>query len=136
MGYHRFIRFPGLAPFLALAGILLFLPAPALGQGAGGEPPSYTAEEIERFARVHLEVAEVRDDLHQDLARYPEAGRREEARERADARLAELYERFEITAQQYEQFIVRTSLDQDLREAFEEALKRLEEEEEDPDAPL
>ncbi len=123
-----------LAAPAALFALLLLVPGAGMAQGTPGEPERYSEEAIERFARMHLEIAEVRDDLHQDLARYPEAGRRQEARDRAEERLAEIFERYQVRAEEYERFIVRTALDQELRDAFEEILKRIEEEE--PHAPL
>jgi hypothetical protein len=105
---------------LALA--LPFLPTQALV--AQEEAPGATEERILAFARVHLAIAEARDDLHQDLARYHEVDGRNRARERADQRIADAMASQGVEPREYEEFIAAVSFDADLMEAFQEALTR------------
>jgi hypothetical protein len=81
-------------------------------------------ERLLAFAKVHIEIAEIRDDLHQDLARYHEVDGRTRVRQAADARIADAMETHGVEASEYEEFITAVSFDPELARAFEEALAR------------
>ena len=81
-------------------------------------------ERLLAFAKVHIEIAEIRDDLHQDLARYHEVDGRTRVRQEADARIADAMETHGVNASEYEEFITAVSFDPELASAFEEALAR------------
>ena len=85
-----------------------------------------------QMARVHTAIAEARDEFHGEVARVHDAEGRARAREEVDARIEEIFAEHEVTREEYDDFILRISLDGDLRTAFEEAMTRLEE---DPSAP-
>lgn len=109
----------------ATLGLLL---ATGLAAQAPDEPPETldcTVEEVACFARIYLELNEIRDDLHQELALYHEAGRRRMARERADERIEAVFARYAVAAEKYEAFIGRVALEPELRDAFEEMVEKL-----------
>ncbi len=89
----------------------------------------YMSADIETFARIYIEIAEVRDVLQQDLARFHDEAERRAARERADARIRAFLEEHEVEEDAYEEFVRRAGLEQALREAFEQVVARLREEE-------
>lgn len=87
----------------------------------------YELPRIECFAEIFIEIDEVRDELHQDIARFHDEGRRLEAREKADARLAAVFEEREIDPEAYEEFVLHLALDENLRDVFEQVVQRLQE---------
>jgi hypothetical protein len=111
-----------------LGALVLMLALPLVGTPHGLEAQQATAGSVEdrllAFARVHLEISEIRDDLHQDLARYHEVDGRTRVRRQADDRIAEAMETHGVAAQEYEEFITAVSFDPELMAAFEEALDR------------
>ena len=89
-------------------------------------------DQLVRMARVHTAIAEARDEFHGEVARVHDAEGRARAREEVDARIEEIFAEHEVTREEYDDFILRISLDGELRAAFEEAMVQLEE---DPSAP-
>jgi len=114
---HSF--FSALVMMVALP--LLMAPLPAEGQAEGSRAME---ERLLSFAKVHLEIAEIRDDLHQELARYHEVDGRARARQAADARIEDAMEANGVDRSEYEEFITAVSFDPELARAFEEALAR------------
>jgi hypothetical protein len=81
-------------------------------------------ERLLAFAKVHIEIAEIRDDLHQGLARFHEVDGRTRIRQEADARIEDAMEAHGVDPLEYEEFITAVSFDPELASAFEEALAR------------
>jgi hypothetical protein len=81
-------------------------------------------ERLLAFAKVHIEIANIRDDLHQDLARYHEVDGRTRVRQEADGRIEDALKAHGLDAREYEEFISAVSFDPELASAFEEALAR------------
>ncbi len=124
---NRLARRPALAIAFALLGTA-FLTSPQDLQGQ--EVPAETAvqvedERLDSFVRAHLEINEIRDQLHEDIARWHEDHRREESRQEADERIQAALEGHGVTSAEYEELIHLVSFDQEWREAFEEALTRV-----------
>lgn len=112
----------------------LFAPGAVHAQEEADEPVEmawetvgYDEEQVEILAGMYLEITEVRDELHAEIARWHEAGRRRQARERADERLDEIHARTGISPGEYEAFIRLVSVDQVARNAFQEIVERLRE---------
>lgn len=80
---------------------------------------------MEVVARMYLEIAEIRDELHQQLAGVHDAFQREEVRTEINERLAAVYERHGVSAVDYDAFIAWLSSEEAEREAFEAILERL-----------
>ena len=91
-------------------------------------PPGVDDPRILQMARVHSAIAEARDEFHGEVARVHDAEGRARAREQVDARIEEIFAEHEVTREEYDDFILRISLDGELRTAFEEAIVQLEEE--------
>lgn len=84
-------------------------------------------ERITQFARAHLAIAEARDQFHGEIARVHDEEGRLRAREEVDAKIAEILGEQEMTREEYDEFILRISLDGELRATFEEILAELQE---------
>jgi len=97
--------------------------APLTVQGQQ-EISAATEERLLAFAKVHLEIADIRDDLHQALARYHEVDGRTRVRQEADARIDDAMEAHGVDAREYQEFITAVSFDSELASAFAEALAR------------
>ena len=80
---------------------------------------------LEIVARMHLEIAEIRDELHQQLAGVHDAYQRDEVRTGINERLAGVYERHGVSAVDYDAFIAWLSSDEEQRELFQSILERL-----------
>ena len=129
-------------PVALRAPLLVLLALVALGPGgihaqdtttAAGDtavrdaPAAVDDDLVLRMARVHTAIAEARDEFHGEVARVHDAEGRARAREEVDARIEEIFAEHEVTRDAYDDFILRISLDGDLRTAFEEAMAQLEE---------
>jgi hypothetical protein len=121
MGIRKAQRFFFGAVVMAMALPLLLTPQAVEGQE---ESSAVVEERLLAFARVHLEVAEIRDELHQELARYHEVDGRTRARQTADAKIEDAMEEHGVDPEEYQEFIAAISFDPDLMAAFEEALVR------------
>ena len=121
MGIRTIQRSLFSALLMVVALPLLMAPLPAEGQA---ESAGAMEERLLSFAKVHLAISEIRDDLHQDLARYHEVDGRTRVRQAADARIADAMETHGVEAGEYEEFITAVSFDPELARAFEEALAR------------
>lgn len=110
--------------FYALLTLGVLLPGALHAQD---EPAPVDDARLVQFARAHLAIAEARDEFHGEVARVHDEEGRLRAREAVDARIAEILTENEITREEYDGFILRISLDGELRTAFEEALVRLQE---------
>ena len=108
-----------------LAALLTTAPGTVRGQDAP-QPP--TEERLEQFARAHIAINEARDEFHGEIARVHDEEGRRRAREAVDERIAEILAENEMTQEEYDDFILRISLDGELRAAFEETVARLQEE--------
>lgn len=84
-----------------------------------------TDEEFESFVRAHLAIEEVRDQLHEDIARWHEDHRREEVRAEADARIEAVFERFEMTPESFQELTRLVSINEEWRQNFQETLARI-----------
>jgi len=125
---------PGLGwCFLALAvpALSAALPATSVAQDpTPGVAPDSSAdiarERLTQFARAHIAINEARDDFHSEVARVHDAEGRHRAREAVDARIASILAEQEMSRQEYDDFILRISVDEALRTRFEEALAEVE----------
>ncbi len=108
---------------MLMAALPLFFAGPLTVEGQQ-EISGAMEERLLAFAKVHLEIAEIRDDLHQDLARYHEVDGRTRVRQAADARIEDAMDAHGVEASEYEEFITAVSFDAELASAFEEALAR------------
>lgn len=115
--------------FCALLTLGVLLPGALHAQD---EPEPVDEARIVQYARAHLAIAEARDEFHGEVARVHDEEGRLRAREEVDARIGEILTENEMTREEYDGFILRISLDGELRAAFEEALVQLQEE---PSAP-
>ncbi|MEX2527146.1 MAG: hypothetical protein WEA09_05860 [Gemmatimonadota bacterium] len=80
---------------------------------------------MEVVARMYLEIAEIRDELHQQLAGVHDAFQRDEVRTEINEQLAAVYERHGVSAADYDAFIAWLSSEAEEREAFQAILERL-----------
>lgn len=85
-------------------------------------PSAVDHERLVQFARAHAQINDARDEFHGQIARVHDEEGRRRAREEVDVRIAEILAAEEIEAEEYDDFILRISLDGDLRESFEAAL--------------
>jgi len=108
-----------LVPFLTA--VCLLLPR---GVSAQVETPRPSEDRLEALARVYLEIAEIRDQLQQDLARFHESDGRTRARADADRKIAAALTAQGISSGEYEAFISQVSLDPELSESFQAAIRR------------
>lgn len=83
-------------------------------------------ERLTQFARAHLAINDARDEFHGQMARVHDEEGRLRAREEADARIEEVLEEQEMTREEYDAFILRISIDGELRTAFEEIVASIE----------
>ncbi len=109
-------------------------PLVALALGAAVAPAAaqsveeVSREELTRFARAHVAIAEIRDDFHGEVARVHDAEGRQRAREQVEERIDTVLEEHELTREEFDDFTLRISLDGELRALFEEILAELGEE--------
>lgn len=119
----RFHRHSG-----AVAVLFAFLAAGAAtprtvsAQDAGS---SISQERLTRFATAHIAIAAARDEFHGQVARVHDEEGRLRAREEIDAKIAEILEANDMTQDEYDQLILRISLDGELRARFEEVVAQL-----------
>lgn len=85
-------------------------------------PAAPDHDRLVQFARAHAQINDARDEFHGQIARVHDEEGRRRAREEVDARIAEILAAEQIEAAEYDDFILRISLDGDLRESFEAAL--------------
>jgi len=111
---------------LALTLALAAAAAPAAAQDPASD--SVSREELTRFARAHLAIADVRDEFHGEVARVHDEEGRLRAREQVEEKIAAVLEEHELTREQFDDFTLRISLDGELRALFEEILIELAEE--------
>lgn len=114
-------RFLGVA---LLAATFAVLSAPASVQ-AQDEPPEITDELMSQFAKVHHEIAIIRDEYHGRLARIHDTEGRAQVREELDEKIAEVHEAEGMTPEEYDRLTLVVSLDAELRETFEALLDEL-----------
>lgn len=84
-----------------------------------------TVDPMEVVARMHLEIAEIRDELHQQLAGVHDVYQRDEVRTEINERLAAVYERHGVAAADYDAFIAWLSSDEEQRQLFQAILEKL-----------
>lgn len=96
--------------------------SPALAQDAAAAPDR---ERLTQFAQAHVLINEARDEFHGQVARVHDEEGRRRAREEVDARIGEILEEHQLTAEEYDSFILQISLDGELRATFEEVLTAL-----------
>ena len=96
---------------------------PALAEDAAPD-----RERLTHFAQAHVLINEARDEFHGQVARVHDEEGRRRAREEVDARIGEILEEHQLTAEEYDAFILQISLDGELRATFEEVLTALAEE--------
>jgi hypothetical protein len=104
-----------------LALVLLVLPPGGAAQ-VEASPPS--DDRLQSFARAYVQIAEIRDQLQQDLARFHELDGRTRARSEADRKIAAALAAQDLSLGEYEAFISQVSLDPDLSESFQAAIRR------------
>ena len=117
-------RIAGALSLLSLA--LAASAAPAAAQDVASD--SVSREELTRFARAHMAIADVRDEFHGAVARVHDEEGRLRAREQVEERIAGVLEEHEMTREEFDAYTLRISLDGELRALFEEILVELEEE--------
>ncbi len=117
---------------VAVAGALLAIAGLGSPQGLqaqqapeAGELPEVTEEDFEAFVRVHLAVEEIRDQLHEDIARWHDEHEREQARQRADDEIEAVLEEHDVTAEELAAFTHLVSVDEESRERFEQLLSEI-----------
>lgn len=116
---------PAFATHAIVAGILLTAgttPGPASAQEA---PPDLGVERLTTFAKVHLAIAEARDEYHGEIGRIHEEQARLRARQELNEKVAGILEDHELTREEYDHFILIISIDAETREAFEKILAEL-----------
>lgn len=101
----------------------------ALVMGGGAAIPVHAQDAppdpdpLTRFARAHVAINEARDEFHGQVARVHDEEGRRRAREEVDARITAILEEEQIPREEYDAFILRISLDGELRARFEEILE-------------
>ncbi len=112
--------------WIAIAALFVAFPAFAAPEGVHAqqaqeevEIPEFSDEMLEVLTQAHLEIEEIRDQLHEDMAEWHDNTRRQEVRAEADERLAAVLEEHGITEEEYELFIYAISIDAERREAYE-----------------
>lgn len=98
--------------------------------GAAGSLAAQTDEPISReqlteFARAHLEINEIRDEFHGEVARVHDAEGRLRAREQVEEKISTALEEHGMTRERFDDITLRISLDGDLRTMFDEILAEI-----------
>jgi hypothetical protein len=83
-------------------------------------------ETMTRFARAHLAINEARDEFHGKVARVHDEEGRVRAREEVETTIRQVLETEKITREEYDDMILRISLNGDLRTMFDEIVAELE----------
>ncbi len=122
----RYPRHPGAATSLFLALVVAAGTAPGAATAQDAEQ-AIGQERLAQFAAAHVAINEARDEFHGQVARVHDEEGRTRAREEVDARIQEILEANEMTQEEYDQFILRISLDGELRAAFDELVAQLQE---------
>jgi vacuolar-type H+-ATPase subunit I/STV1 len=113
------------------AGGLLLL---ALGLSVGAAPAvaqdeePVTRERMTEFARAHLQISEIRDEFHGEVARVHDEEGRTRAREQVEEKISAVLEEHEMTREEFDEITLLISLDGELRAMFDEILAELAEE--------
>jgi hypothetical protein len=82
-------------------------------------------EQLTEFARAHLEINEIRDAFHGEVARVHDAEGRLRAREQVEERISTALEEHDLTPERFDAITLRISLDGELRAMFEEVLAEI-----------
>ena len=82
-------------------------------------------DQLTEFAQAHLEINEIRDAFHGEVARVHDEEGRLRAREQVEERILTALEEHGMTRERFDDITLRISLDGDLRTMFEEILAEL-----------
>ncbi len=111
---------------LVAAGMVAAVPATLSAQETPEEQTDSIAdEELERFARAYLEIAQLASEMQQDTAEATSPEAKQQIQQEARAAMTQALQERDLTPQRYREIAGRVNRDADLRQEFTALVQEL-----------